>query len=300
MRAFVTGGTGFIGSNLVLRLLADGHDVVITGSDAEQKISGFRGKYLQPGLLGIDWDAIGPVDVLFHQAAINDTTSLDEREMQRANVDASRELLRRVVDTGCRRIVYASSTAVYGDTPAPYREFGTLRPLNSYAVSKLHFEEFATAFAREHPQVTVVGLRYCNVYGPRENHKGPRASMIYQLARQMRRGNPRLFKQGEQKRDYIYVDDAVEANLLAARARESCIVNCGFGAATTFNDLVALLNEALGAQREPEYIDNPYADRYQNHTECDMSLAKAKLGFVPQFDIRKGIQAYARSGWLDQ
>jgi ADP-L-glycero-D-manno-heptose 6-epimerase len=300
MRALVTGGTGFIGSNLVLRLIADGHDVVITGSDAEQKIPGFRGKYLQTGLLGVDWDAIGTVDVLFHQAAINDTTSLDAREMERANVEASRELFRRVIENGCRHIVYASSTAVYGDAPAPYRETATLNPLNAYADSKFHLEQFAAEFALTYPQTTVVGLRYCNVYGPRENHKGARASMIYQLARQMLRGNPKLFKHGEQKRDYLYVDDAVAANMLAARATESCIVNCGSGTAVTFNDLVAMLNEALGVRREPEYIENPYADRYQSHTECDMSLAKVKLGFVPKFDIRKGIAAYAGSGWLQR
>ena len=298
MRVLVTGGTGFIGSNLVMRLLRDGHDVVITGCDAEQKIPGFRGKILQPGLLGIDWDALGKIDLLFHQAAINDTTLLDEREMLRANVDAAGELFRRAAAAGCRGIVYASSTAVYGDGAAPYQEDQPLRPLNPYALSKMRLEEFATSFAREHPQITVVGLRYCNVYGPRENHKGSRASMIYQLAQQMQRGNPRLFRHGEQKRDYLYVEDVVRANLLAAEAKESCIINCGYGAAVTFNQLVAELNRVLGFSRRPEYIENPYADRYQSHTECDMTFARAKLGFVPEFDLRRGLDAYCRSGFL--
>jgi ADP-L-glycero-D-manno-heptose 6-epimerase len=296
MKILVTGGTGFVGSNLVSRLLGEGHDVSITGHDAEQRIPGFRGKYLQPSFLGIDWDAIGPVDVLFHQAAVNDTTLMDEREMLRANVESSRELFRRVVASGCRRIVYASSTAIYGDAPAPYREDTPARPLNPYAVSKKQLEEFATGFAQENPQVTLVGLRYCNVYGPGESHKGKRASMIFQLAQQMQRGNPRLFKFGEQKRDYLYVDDAVRANLLAAEAPAGCIVNCGSGQAVTFNDLVAQLNRVLGVQRTPEYIDNPYADRYQSHTECDMTLAKQKLGFVPEFDLARGLEAYRRKG----
>ena len=270
----------------------------MTGHDAEQKIPHFRGKYLQPGLLGIDWDAIGRVDILYHQAAINDTTSLDEREMIRANVDAAKELFRRVADSGCRKIVYASSTAVYGDAPAPYREDSPIRPLNPYARSKKELEDFASRFAGDHPGMTVVGLRYCNVYGPRENHKGPRASMIYQLAAQMRHGNPRLFKYGEQKRDYLYVTDAVRANLLAAEARQSGIVNCGSGAAVSFNDVVGLLNETLGVKRKPEYIENPYADRYQSHTECDMTLAKQRIGFAPEFDLRRGIEEYSRSGFL--
>ena len=292
MRILVTGGTGFVGSNLVSRLLQEGHDVLITGHDAEQRIPGFQGKYLQPSLLGIDWEAVGAVDVLFHQAAVNDTTLLDEREMLRANVTASQELFRRVVAGGCRRIVYASSTAIYGDAPAPYREDTPARPLNPYARSKKQLEEFASGFARENPQVTLVGLRYCNVYGPGESHKGKRASMIFQLAQQMQRGNPRLFKYGEQKRDYLYVDDAVRANLLAAKASESCIVNCGSGRAVSFNDIVVQLNRVLEVRRTPEYIDNPYADRYQSHTECDMTLAKQKLGFVPEFELASGLEAY--------
>jgi ADP-L-glycero-D-manno-heptose 6-epimerase len=298
MRVLVTGGTGFIGSNLVVRLLQDGHEVLITGCDTEQNIPGFHGKMLQPGLVGIDWDAVGKIDILFHQAAINDTTSLDEREMLRANVDAAQELFRRVVAGGCPRIVYASSTAVYGDGPAPYHESQPLRPMNPYALSKKLFEEFASGFTREHPQTVIVGLRYCNVYGPRENHKGARASMIFQLAQQMKGGNPRLFAYGEQKRDYIYVEDVVRANLLAAQAQQSCIVNCGYGASVTFNDLVAGLNRVLGLQRQPEYIANPYADRYQSHTECDMSLAREKLGFTPETAIQRGLEEYFRSGFL--
>ncbi len=299
MRVLVTGGTGFIGSNLVMRLLRDGHEVLITGHDAEQQIPGFRGKYLQPSFLGIDWEAIGKVDRLFHQAAINNTTLLDEREMLRANVESAQELFCRLAEKGCRRIVYASSTAVYGDAPAPYREDGPLHPLNPYALSKKLMEDFAAQFAREHPDVIVVGLRYCNVYGPRENHKGKRASMIFQLAQQMQKGNPRLFRHGEQKRDYLYVDDAVRANLMAAEARQSCVVNCGSGTAVSFNELVERLNRLLDVRREPEYIENPYADRYQSHTECDMALAKQQLGFVPEFDLQRGLEAYRRSGFLD-
>lgn len=297
MRVLVTGGTGFIGSNLTLRLLSDGHDIVITGHDAEQPVpEGVR--CLQPGLLGIRWDDIGRVDVLFHQAAINNTTLLDEREMMYANVEAARTLFEYVVRAGCRRIVYATSTAVYGDLPAPYRESGGVKPLNPYASSKVELESLARKLALEHPPVTLVGLRYCNVYGPRENHKGARASMIWQLARQMRNGNPRIFKYGEQKRDYIYVDDVVQANLCAAEARQSCVVNCGFGTATSFTDLVKSLNTTLQLNRQPEYIENPYAERYQSHTECDMSLAKELLGFVPQTGVPEGLERYLASGFL--
>ena len=182
--------------------------------------------------------------------------SLDEREMMRANMDASMALFEYVATHGCKNIVYASSTAVYGATPAPYVEDNGLEPLNPYGVSKLMLDQKATAFAAAHPEIKVVGLRYCNVYGPRESHKGARASMIYQLAQQMKKGNPRIFKAGEQKRDYIYVKDVVRANMLALEAKESCIVNCGSGTATTFNDLSrSLIGDGLtahaGIYRQP-------------------------------------------------
>lgn len=298
MRVLVTGGTGLVGSNLVLRLIHDGHEVLITGHEAEESLPGFRGKYLQPSFLGLDWEAIGKVDAVFHEAAINDTENMDKREMMRANVDSSAALFDYVIKNGCCRIVYASSTAIYGDGPAPYKEDQQLRPLNPYAESKKMLEEKAAEFAAKYPEVKIVGLRYCNIYGPGESHKGKRATMIYQLAQQMKNRNPRLFKNGEQKRDYIYVKDVVKANLLALEAKESCVVNCGTGKATTFNDLVMILNSVLGLDRKPVYFDNPLGPRYQNHTECDMSLAKEKLGFVPDYNIESGIDDYYRSGRL--
>ncbi len=298
MRILVTGGTGFIGSNIVRELIQRGDDIIITGSDAEQKIAGFSGTYLQPGFGGIDWEALGDLDAVFHEAAINDTQSKDARGIMRANVESSLALFEYVAAHGCKRIVYASSTAVYGDGPTPYTEGQQLRPLTPYAESKKALEERAAVFAAAHPGILMVGLRYCNVYGPGESHKGARASMIYQIAQQMNQGNPRLFRSGEQKRDYIYVADVVRANVLALEAKESVVVNCGSGAATSFNDVVQILNTVLGMERTPDYFENPIASTYQDHTECDMTLAKEKLGFVPHYTVRSGIAEYMKSGAL--
>lgn len=298
MRILVTGGTGFVGSNLTAYLLKAGHEVVITGSDLEQKIPGFTGQFLCNDVLGSDWNAAGKCDAIFHQAAITDTTVYDRDEMMRANLESSRELFNYALRMGCKRIVYASSTAVYGNLPAPYREDGPVDPLNPYAESKVFLDEFAMQFAKEHPEMTIVGLRYCNVYGPGESHKGKMASMIYQLARQMMKDNPRIFKRGEQKRDYIYVEDVVQANLLALTAKESCVVNCATGRAVSFNDLIGVLNVVLGVQRTPEYIDNPYGTKYQSYIECDMTKAKEKIGFVSKFTVEEGIADYFRSGFL--
>ncbi|MDO8515950.1 MAG: NAD-dependent epimerase/dehydratase family protein, partial [bacterium] len=234
---------------------------------------------------------------VFHEAAINDTENLDEKEMMRANVDSSIALFDYVLKNGCRKIVYATSTAVYGASPAPYVESKGVEPFNPYGESKKIMEEKAQELNKKYPDAVMVGLRYCNVYGPGESHKGKRATMIYQLAQQMRVKNPKLFKSGEQRRDYIYAKDVVTANMLALNAKESCIVNCGSGVPTSFNDLVKILNSVLGTDRVPEYIENTVA-RYQSYTECDMTLAKEKLGFVPEYDIEKGIRDYFASGAL--
>ena len=298
MRALVTGGTGFIGSNIALELKDQGHDVTITGSLHEQELPQFAGKTLYAGLLGIEWSKIGTIDAVFHQGAISDTRILDPEEMARANLETSKRVFEYAAEHGAKHIVYASSTAVYGDLPAPYLESMTPKPLNPYAESKAQLDEFAMSFAKLPPEIRIVGLRYCNVYGPRENHKGKTSTMVYQFAQQMQTRNPKLFRNGDQKRDYIYVKDVVRANMLALEAKESCVVNCGSGTPTSFNDIVAILNRKLGLSRTPEYIDNPYESKYQSYTECDMRLAKEKFGFVPNYTIEQGIDDYLASGFL--
>lgn len=295
-RVLVTGATGFVGSNLATKLIEDGHEVYVTGRlTGEQRIPGLRKRSVDSRDIG----KLGKLDVLYHQAAITDTLVTDEAQMFRANVRWPTELFQTVIANGCKNIVYASSTAVYGNSPAPYKEDETPRaPLNAYGKSKVALENVATDLAKIHQDVALVGLRYCNVYGPGENHKGKMASMVYQLAQQMIKGSPRIFKDGEQKRDYIYVKDVVKANLLATQAKESCVVNCGFGEATTFNKLIEILNSVLRTDRTPNYFDNPSEKTYQNHTECDMRLAKEKLGFKPKSDIYSGIRAYYESGLL--
>lgn len=298
MRALVTGGTGFVGGAVARRLAADGHEVWITGAPSEQEPPVPPDRVLPRDVTTIPWDRLGTLDSVFHQAANNDTTELKREVMFRDNVEASRALFAAALAAGCRRIVYASSTAVYGDLPAPHREGGPVKPLNVYAESKVALEALAADLAERHPEVTFVGLRYCNVYGPGEAHKGKRASMIWQLAQQMLRGSPRLFQWGEQKRDYVFIDDVIRANLLAADVRASTVVNCASGTATTFNALVAMLHEVLGLRRTVDYIENPHVGRYQGHTECDLTRARAQLGFAPTVGIQEGIRRYAASGAL--
>jgi len=297
MRALVTGGTGFIGSNLTEELVKLGYEVVITGFDNELKIDNFNGKFITGDLSEINFDKIGYVDVVFHQAANNDTTLLDRNKMFMDNLDSSKRLFDWAIKNDCKNIVYASSTAIYGNVEAPFKEDGIKNPLNPYAESKLLLDNYVQQLIKKQ-EINIVGLRYCNVYGKGEGYKGKRSTMIYQLAQQMIKGNPRLFKFGEQKRDYIYVKDVVKANLLASKSRESCIINCGSGRDYSFNYIVDVLNRILNLDRKPEYIDNPYIGRYQDHTLCDMSLAKEKINFISEYDLDKGIEDYYNSGKL--
>jgi ADP-L-glycero-D-manno-heptose 6-epimerase len=170
-------------------------------------------------------------------------------------------------------------------------------PLNTYAFSKVCMERLAKRY-ESRLSFPIVGLRYSNVYGPGEAHKGRLASMIHQLAMQMRAGKrPRIFTAGEQKRDFVYIDDVVDANLCAMNAKASDVFNGGAGRSWSFNEVVAELNRVLHTDLQPDYFDNPYGFT-QDWTETDQTRARDRLGYQPKFDLRAGIDAYLASGKL--
>ncbi len=312
-RVLITGGTGFIGSNLTKRLVQDGHEVTVVSTGSESKIEGVK-KILYMGLTGIDFCFVKNQDIVFHLMANNDTLCQDHAEMFLANYYGPQKLFTEAAIGGCENFVYASSTAVYGNSPAPYTEDTPTNPLNPYAESKLEFDRWAMQFAKDRKR-TVTGLRYCNVYGPGEDHKGKRMSMIGQLIRQLdhKYSTVKLFEHGEQKRDWVYVEDVVQANILAAyRARAfhtsswqpapGEIYNIGSGVASTFNEIVKTIVEldpkrfdALPWREQIEYIPNPIADAFQNHTLCDIKKAGQHFGYRPAFDLKQGIEKYCQS-----
>lgn len=301
MRFLVTGGCGFIGSRLAFALEREGHDVtVIDRSNPPDHGQAFRGRTIvadisAPGF----WDTYAEgTDCVFHEAACTDTTVADEAFMHRQNVAAFLSLLQWAEQNGTD-IVYASSAAVYGAAPPPQTVGVAERPLNAYGRSKLAADEAVRSRLLQSP-IKIIGLRYFNVYGPGEAHKGHMASMICRLAQAMRRGErPRIFTDGEQRRDQIYVDDVVAGNLLALKAPKdrSGIYNIGTGRAVSFNDVVRELNSVLRTDLPPVYFENPYPF-YQNHTEADILRTTEALGFSPSFDCASGIRAYAESGLL--
>jgi ADP-L-glycero-D-manno-heptose 6-epimerase len=236
-------------------------------------------------------------DLVFHLASITDTTDHDQFRQVHDNVESWRNLL--TYFSGRKtRLVYASSAATYGIAAGVNRVDQPPKPANVYAFAKVQLDNLARRWAAENPTQVVVGLRYFNVYGPREAHKGAASSMILQLAQQMRRGEaPRIFRNGEQLRDFVYVKDIVNCTILAARARASGIYNAGSGVPRTFNDIITNLNRVLNTQWEPYYIDNPHA-HYQPHTEADLTETTRALRYKPKYTLETGIDDYAASGFL--
>lgn len=293
MKILVTGATGLIGNNLSNYLVKNGYQVYHTCTANENVVSGIC---LGNDFANINWKDIGKIDAILHQAAITDTLITDRELMMKVNLLDSMKLFTQAIAHGCKIIVYASSCAVYGDAPAPFVEDGHKNPLNVYAESKFQLDNEAMKLVSK--DVTVVGLRYSNVYGPGEKHKLHSASMVYQLAQQMKQGYAKLFEFGDQKRDFVYVDDVVAANMEALRGTVSGIFNCGSGVARSFNDIVSILNKALKTQVEPTYVKNPHEKFYQNLTECNMQKTLSQLGHKPRYSLEQGIAAYYGSGLL--
>ncbi len=297
----VTGGAGFIGSNLTLELQRRHPNVRIVVVDDFRSgdfknLQGFRGDFIAKDISRMDWQAQFKdlkFDAIFHEASITDTTVHDQILQTHDNVEGFRRLLEFAAPHRTP-IVYASSAATYGIASGINREDQPPAPANIYAFTKVQLDNLARASWRHLPEWRIVGLRYFNVYGPNEPHKLAAASMIYQLYRQMKEGQrPRVFRGGEQKRDFVYVKDVVALTIKALAAPKNNIYNCGSGHPFSFNEVIAELNKNLGTNLEPDYIENPYPF-YQPHTEADMSLAKAEIRFEPAHTPQTGIADYVR------
>ena len=302
----ITGGAGFIGSNLTLALqekFPGAHLTVIDDfrSGDFKNLSGYRGDFVAENLTTLAWrekfadPTAAEFDAIFHLASITDTTLHDQFIQVHDNVESFRRLLNFARSTKTR-IIYASSAATYGPASEASVESNGAAPANVYAFSKVIMDNIARHAASESPDWIIVGLRYFNVYGPREAHKGVPASMIYHLAQQIKAGKrPRIFKHGEQKRDFVYVRDAVEGTIRALDAKRSGIYNLGSGLARSFNELVEILNKYLGTDFQPDYFDNPHA-HYQNFTQADLTSAHKGLSYEPRFSLEDGVRDYMQ--WL--
>ncbi len=311
----VTGGAGFIGSNLVKALNERGCDDILVVDDltdgakfvnlADCAIADYEDKdaFLKAVEAGKGPD--GTVEAIFHQGACSTTTEWNGRFMMENNYRYSKTLLHYCLE---RRIpfLYASSAAVYGQGPGFREEPRYEKPLNVYGYSKLLFDQYVRRLLPR-AESQVVGFRYFNVYGPREQHKGSMASVAFHHNNQiLNGGRVRLFEgcdgygDGEQRRDFIYVGDVAEANLwFLDHPDRSGIFNLGTGRSQTFNEIAHAVIDFHGGG-EIEYI--PFPDhlqgRYQSFTEADLSALRAAGYDRPFRSVQEGVRAYLE--WLNR
>jgi len=298
MKCLVTGGAGFIGSNLALELERQGHEVVVVDnllSGNKNNLNGFKGKFIELDV-SENFDLNEKFDVIFHEAAITDPRYPNDEETYNKNVQGFKNII-NLAQKNNAKLIYASTASLYGNGPVPMKENQEKEILSSYGKSKLEMDNIAASlFDKMH----IVGLRYFNVFGPREAYKNIAASMIYHLGKQITAGKkPRIFKFGEQKRDHIYVRDAVNATIMAVNVKQSCIVNVGTSIATNFNELIKVLNEVLGKNLDPEYFKMPYDPKtYQSNTQADTTKAEEFIGFKAKWPLKEGIEDYFN--WLNK
>jgi ADP-L-glycero-D-manno-heptose 6-epimerase len=228
---------------------------------------------------------------VFHQAAISDTRVYDQEIVFKTNVNSFIDLL-EIAKKNHAVMVYASSAATYGNQSSP-QTVGKESPENPYAFSKYLMDQIAYRYSDDNPEMTIVGLKFFNVYGPREYYKGKTSSLVIQLGHQILDGKaPRLFIGSDQIfRDFINIEDVVQANIKACNPKKNGIYNVGTGIPRSFQDISDILQYELGTDLGNEFITNPYED-YQVHTQADILTSKVNLGFMPTVSLEQGIKAY--------
>lgn len=307
----ITGGAGFIGSNLAFYFQEFHPSAKVIIFDKFRNLStfengnpyslghfknliGFKGQIITGDINNPnDLEKIKNLnfDYIFHQAAISDTTILDQELVMKTNHSAFLDILEITLRKNAV-MIYASSAGTYGNTPAPNRVGNGEEPENVYGFSKLCMDQSVRNLLKISPNLPIIGLRYFNVYGEREFNKGKTASMILQLAIQaLKDKKVKLFEFGEQKRDFVYIKDVIQANVKAMNATKGAIYNVGSGFSSTYNDIVLELKKFTG-EFEVEYIKNPYKF-FQSHTEADISSIQKEIGYKPMFSLEKGIKDYS-------
>jgi nucleoside-diphosphate-sugar epimerase len=296
----VTGGAGFIGSHLVRRLLALGHQVRVlddfsTGqrknlAEVESQIELIEGDICETATAG---RAAAGAEAVFHLAARASVPRSVEfpREANEVNATGTLNMLLAARDAGVRRFVYSASSAAYGDTPTlPKVESMSPRPLSPYAISKLAAEYYCSCFSHVYGLETI-SLRYFNVFGPRQDPDSPYAAAIPAFVSRMLHGQPPIvFDDGEQSRDFCYIENTVSANVLAFEAEKLSgeTVNIACGERVTINRIIELINRQLGTSIAPEYRDPRPGD--VRHSLAAIDAARRVIGYQPLVMFAEGLQ----------
>ncbi len=300
----VTGGAGFIGSHVTETLVDRGRRVRVlddfsTGRPSnlasfEDRIALIEGDLNDPRALA---EAVSGVDTIFHLAAIPSVPrSVDDPiGSNRANVDGTLALLWAAREAGVRRVVYSASSSAYGDSPVfPRVETLMPEPLSPYAVAKLAGEHYCRAFWECYGLETV-SLRYFNVFGPRQDPKSQYAAAIPLFVTAILADrSPTVFGDGEQSRDFTYIDNVVQANLRAAEAPEAAcgkVFNVACGESVTVNETIGMINRILGKDIPITYAPPRPGD--VKHSNADISLARKLLGYAPTVSFEAGLKRTA-------
>ena len=301
-RSLVTGGAGFIGSHIVRRLLGLGHDVRVI----DNLVTGFRHN-LDEVADHIDFrvadirdprsceSAVEGVDVVFHVAALPSVprSMADPVGTHETNVNGTLNLLEAGRRAGVRRFVYSSSSSAYGDTPVlPKVESMEPMPRSPYAAAKLSGELYTLAYARA-GLIEGIALRYFNIFGPRQDPNGPYAAVIPLMFRAAMTGSTvTIFGDGRQTRDFTYVDNAVDANLLAAQHEGARVtgqvVNIGAGLRTSLLELVDIVQDVVGSTLHVDHAPERAGD--VRDSQASLARAETVLGYQPAVDVREGIR----------
>jgi UDP-N-acetylglucosamine/UDP-N-acetyl-alpha-D-glucosaminouronate 4-epimerase len=298
----VTGVAGFIGSSIARALLAQGDQVrgidnFSTGNHENIAEIQNRIDFREADLLDMDAmrKACAGVDCVFHQAAIPSVPKSvkDPLGCNQANVDGTVNILIAARDAKARRVVYAASSSAYGDTPTlPKHEEMKPSPISPYAVAKLASEYYMVSFCRCYGLETVC-LRYFNIFGPRQDPTSPYSGVLAKFITQMLSGEqPTIFGDGSQSRDFTYIDNAVHANLLAAKAPAAKVAGGVFNVATgtraDLNETFQILKKLTGYSGDVKY--GPEREGDVKHSLADISSAEKHLGYKPEVDFEEGLR----------
>lgn len=311
----ITGIAGFIGSTLARAVLAQGGNVVGFDNFSTGKRENLAEvlnqiRFYEANLLDLEAlrEASRGVDYVFHEAALPSVprSVKDPVGSNQTNVDGTLNLLVAARDAKVKRVIYAASSSAYGDTPTlPKREDMLPRPLSPYATAKLASEYYMTSFYRCYGLETVC-LRYFNVFGPRQDPSSPYSGVLAKFITQMLKGEPpTIFGDGQQSRDFTYVDNVIEANLLAATTQNSEVAgrvfNVATGRQTSLYQTIQILKELTSYSGDVTYGPERIGD--VKHSLADVSLAKQWFGYIPKVEFEEGLArtvAWYRNGNLAQ
>lgn len=290
-KVIVTGGAGFIGRCIIEACKQIGWNSVSLDISSSPSKSGYFTGSVQ------DYDFVKKltrdVDLIFHEAAITSPPEFESsgKESFQTNVIGTLNVLKAAEENGVKRVVLASSSSVYGNIMAPGKEDMILPIYNNlYPLSKSVDEQLA-AFFSSRGEVETVCLRYFNTFGIGENSKGAYSSVISKFIHDIRANRiPMIYGDGSQRRDFIYIEDVVKANMLAAEKGVSGeSYNVGTGTSTQFTDILEIVKDEMNSDVEPYFEPIPY-DGYQMFTQADLTKSRSQLGFKPSYDIRKGVR----------